>query len=300
MRTTSLTIVAASAALALAACGGDGGPGPTAGSGASSTDAATSQSSGDSPSSTGGRSNSSTPTPGTADPSSATPTSSSTTAGSSTAAPTATSTYTGTPFDAREFTDRLEAAVAANPTVHIDVEATLGGQQATTATGVQDLEADALDMDVDLSGQELGYRLVDGQYYLEQPPKWVRVAKGSGNPLVEQTLDQVNLLSMRSQLDAFVAGVEKAGTKGEEDVDGTTTTHYTAQVDTDKAFAELGMERGDGVPETVVYDVWLDEDDLIRKMSFDLNGLEATLTASRWGEPVTITKPRPSQIARAG
>lgn len=288
MRAISTTLVATSAVLALAACGGDGGPGPTAGSGAS-------------PSSTGARSNTSTPTPGTADPSSAT-TSSSTTSTTSEPASTSssTSTDTGTPFDAREFTDRLEAAVAAHPTVHIDVEATLGGQQAMTATGVQDLDADALDMDLDLNGQQLGYRLVDGRYFLEQPPKWVPVAKDSGNPLVEQTLDQVNLLSMRSQLDAFVAGVRTAGDKGEEEVDGVTTTHYTAQVDTKRAFAELGMERGAGVPATVVYDVWLDEDDLIRKMSFDLNGLRAMLTASEWGEPVRISTPRPSQIASAG
>mgnify|MGYP006968076149 CR=1 FL=1 len=54
---------------------------------------------------------------------------------------------------------------------------------------------------------------------------------------------------------------------------------------------ELGMKPAPGAPETVIYDVWLDEDDLIRRMEFTLNGATARLLASEWGEPVSITAP---------
>ncbi len=273
-RSPALTLALATA-LTLSACGGDGGPGPTAGTGGDSV------------------SNSSTPTPGGGKDS--TPTLSNSTKSSSTSS--STSTDTGAPFDAAEFTDRLEAAVDANPTVKIDVTAKIAGQSQASATGVQDLSADSLDMDVSLAGQQLGYRLVDGQYYLAQPPKWVKVDENSTNPLVKTTIDQVQILSMRRQLDAFVAGVEKAGNKGTEDVGGVSTTHYTATVDTATSLRELGMKPAPGAPETVIYDVWLDEDDLIRRMEFTLNGATARLLASEWGEPVSITAPSGSELA---
>ena len=273
-RSPALTLALATA-LTLSACGGDGGPGPTAGTGGDSV------------------SNSSTPTPGGGKDS--TPTLSNSTKSSSTSS--STSTDTGAPFDAAEFTDRLEAAVDANPTVKIDVTAKIAGQSQASATGVQDLSADSLDMDVSLAGQQLGYRLVDGQYYLAQPPKWVKVDEDSTNPLVKTTIDQVQILSMRRQLDAFVAGVEKAGNKGTEDVGGVSTTHYTATVDTATSLRELGMKPAPGAPETVIYDVWLDEDDLIRRMEFTLNGATARLLASEWGEPVSITAPSGSELA---
>ena len=273
-RSPALTLALATT-LTLSACGGDGGPGPTAGTGGDSV------------------SNSSTPTPGGGKDS--TPTLSNSTKSSSTSS--STSTDTGAPFDAAEFTDRLEAAVDANPTVKIDVTAKIAGQSQASATGVQDLSADSLDMDVSLAGQQLGYRLVDGQYYLAQPPKWVKVDENSTNPLVKTTIDQVQILSMRRQLDAFVAGVEKAGNKGTEDVGGVSTTHYTATVDTATSMRELGMKPAPGAPETVIYDVWLDEDDLIRRMEFTLNGATARLLASEWGEPVSITAPSGSELA---
>lgn len=220
-------------------------------------------------------------------------------ASTSTAAesPTSTPTNTGEPFDPEEFTGRLAAAVEENPTVAIDVQVKLDEKTTATAKGIQDLGRNALDMDVDLGGQQLGYLLVDGQYYLAQPPKWVPVTEDSDNPLIEQTLQQIQILSMRNQLDAFIAGVEKAGIKGEEEIDGVTTTHYTATVNTEKSLNALDMDKAAGTPDTVIYDVWLDEEDLIRKMSFSQNGALATMTATNWGEPITIEAPAESELA---
>ena len=167
----------------------------------------------------------------------------------------------------------------------------------STATGKQDLADNALEMEVSVGSQQLTYRLVDGQYYLAQPPKWVPVTKDSTNPLIQQALSQTELLSMRTQLDAFIAGVESAGDKGTEEVDGVSTTHYTATVRTADVRRELGLDQDPNGPATAIYDVWLDEDDLIRRMEFTLNGATARLLASEWGEPVSITKPKSSELA---
>lgn len=285
MRTISMTLAVA-ATLALAGCGGDGGPGPTAGTGSTSKDA---------PITSGGPATSSGTASSTSGSGSTSSTATSSTSSTSTPATTSTtSTDTGKPFDAKEFTDRLEAAVDKNPTVKIDVQF---GPDAT-ASGTQDLANNTLEMDVDAGGQQMTYRLVDGQYYLAQPPKWFAVDDASTNPLVKKALEQTALLSMQTQLDAFVAGVESAGVKGTEKVDGVSTTHYTATVDTDKALRELGMAKAPGSPETAIYDVWLDDDDLIRKMSFTQNGANAVLTATDWGKPVSITKPTGSELAK--
>lgn len=308
-RTTTTAAAAAAFAMALSACGGDSGPGPTEGN--SSTPAAPSTSDGDP--------NSSTPS-GTAaaddDPEMGEDEDSDTESEADTNTededseddsgeedeekPSSTSTDTGTPFDPDEFTGKLKDSVEENPTVNIDVTATLDGEQDVTATGTQDLENDALDMEVDMAGQQLGYRLVDGQYYLSQPPKWVPVTEDSTNPLIKQTLETVQLLSMRKQFDAFVAGVEKAGDKGTEEIDGVETRHYTATVNTDKAYGELDADKDPNAPETLIYDVWLDEDDLIRQMQFTQDGAEATLVAKDWGEPVDISKPKDSEISDPG
>ena len=300
MRRMTTATASAALALALTACGsGDGGPGPTAGEGGGES-TATSTSDGGSSTSTSSSTSSATGT-STEESSARTsedPTSTSTSTSTSTDS---TSTDTGSPFDADEFTAKLEAAVEENPTVTIDVTIEDGsGRQTATASGQQDLGNDALDMEVDMNGQELGYRLVDGRYYLAQPPKWVPVTEDSTNPVVAQTLDQVQLLSMRTQFDAFVAGVEQAGDKGTEEIDGVTTRHYTAMVDTAKAQEQLGTERDPNAPEALIYDVWLDEDDLIRRMVLSQDGSKATLTATDWGEPVDIRKPKDSELADAG
>ena len=289
MRLALPSTLAVATVLALAGCGGDGGPGPTAGS--TSKDAPIT--SGGAPASSATSTGSSKSPSGSSDSSSPASTKS-----SSSAAASSTSTDTGKPFDAKEFTGKLRQAVDDNPTAKIDVSVTLAGAQEAEASGVQDVSKDRLEMQVKLGAQTLDYRLVDGQYYLAQPPKWVPVTEDSTNPLIQSTLEQIKLLSMRRQLDAFIAGVESAGDKGTEEVDGVSTTHYTATVDTRKVLKELDITPAAGVPDTVVYDVWLDEDDLIRKMSFTQNGAVATMTASNWGEPVTITKPKDSELAK--
>src|SRR5699024_3244736 len=105
--------------------------------------------------------------------------------------PSSTPTDTGKPVDPDAFTSRLEAAVERSPTAHIEIELLADGQMTASANGVQDLAANSLDMSVAMDSQELAYRLVDGEYYLAQPPKWVPVSQDSQNPLLRQTLQQI-------------------------------------------------------------------------------------------------------------
>lgn len=286
-------LLAAALALTVTGCAGGSGPGPTAPQNASTPLAPSVSSTAPSTTSTTGQPEESEESTESDAPTEGEPAPQEDQSSSSTP------TDTGKPFDPDEFTGQLEAAVGQSPTVHVDVQVQMNESMSATATGAQDLGRNALDMDVDLGGQQLGYLLVGGQYYLAQPPKWVPVDEGSENPMVKQTLQQIQILSMRNQLDAFVAGLEAAGVKGTEQVGGVSTTHYTARVDSERALSELGMDKAAGTADVILYDIWLDENDLIRKMSFSANGVSAVVTASDWGDPVDISKPSPGDIAQA-
>ncbi len=211
--------------------------------------------------------------------------------------PSSTPTDTGTPFDVNDFTGRLRAAVKDYPTADVHVTVQLSDGQTATASGTQDIERDEMEMDVDVAGQKMTYRLVDGIYYMSQPPKWVRIDPKTAQPAQKEILDQFTVLSMKRQLDGFVAGVVAAGDKGAEEIEGVQTTHYTATVDVEKAVKAMGGTFSEGSPEQVIYDVWLDDKDLIARMDLNLNGAKATLSATRWGEPVDLKAPADSELA---
>lgn len=281
-------LLAAALALTIAGCADETGPGPAA----AQSEPAESRQSTQTPTEEESAAGASAPSPTgeQSSPNSAT---------AEEPSPSSTPTDTGKPVDPDAFTSRLEAAVERSPTAHIEIELQADGQMTASANGVQDLAANSLDMSVAMDSQELAYRLVDGEYYLAQPPKWVPVSQDSQNPLIRQTLQQIQILSMRNLLEAFVTGLEAAGVKGRDDVGGTATTHYTATVDSRKALAELGLTVAAGTPDSLLYDIWVDEDDLVRKMTFTQNGTTATMTASEWGEPVTIAAPQDSELAAA-
>ena len=53
-------------------------------------------------------------------------------------------------------------------------------------------------------------------------------------------------------------------------------------------------------PRTVAYDMWLDEDALMRRVEFDMaQQISMVMEMSEWGEPVRIEAPSPRQIVEA-
>lgn len=51
-----------------------------------------------------------------------------------------------------------------------------------------------------------------------------------------------------------------------------------------------------GMPGKLTYDMLLDGKDLLRKMRFELAGLQTEMLTSRWGEPVKVQAPAPGRI----
>lgn len=258
-----LTVASAAVALALAGCSGESPSDPTTsaeGSTAGSTSGATSSTS--SPASPSSKATFPSPTD------------------------------TGTPFDQAEFVDRLETALEDHPTGEVEAKVTIDGEVVTEAKGVQDLENDLVDMTINLADTNFAYRYVDGKAYLAQPPKWLELKKGGVD---DSTLEMLSQVHAKPRLEAFLAGLTAVTTKGQEDLDGETTTHYVAKVDSNKALEALGQDAS-GESQTLLYDIWLGDDDLIRKLSFTQGNGLAEMRIGKWGEPVSIVAPKKSEI----
>ena len=53
------------------------------------------------------------------------------------------------------------------------------------------------------------------------------------------------------------------------------------------------------LPDTITYDMWLDDEDQIRKVTFSVAGVKADMTMSKYGEPVDITAPAAADTVKA-
>lgn len=203
------------------------------------------------------------------------------------------------PYDAETIIPAMEAALGDATSARIQME--LKGQLAMSMDGrmamSDDPQAAEMEMSMDIQGQTLEVRQVDGLIYLSGPPatpqgKWIEVDPNDPqDPMAQQFAGLTQTGDLRSTFDAFSNGLKEVEHVGQEEIDGQQTDHYVFTVDAAKAFEAQGQPPVDGAPETLTYDVWLDQDDLMRRVTFDLAGLQAQIDATEWGEPVEVEKP---------
>ena len=95
-------------------------------------------------------------------------------------------------------------------------------------------------------------------------------------------------------------GDQHLATEGVQDVDGETLDHYTATVDTKVLLEDLPTEAqgSSGLAPTVDYQMWFDQDGLIRKFSVDMGASVGTSegTFDDWGTDVDIEAPPASEV----
>lgn len=211
-------------------------------------------------------------------------------------------------YDAQELLAAMKAAVAENRTSHITMDIN-GGGQSMTGEGDVSYEGKTSSMQLELKAPQLGQgtiqmRMIDGIVYMAMPPmtpkgKFIKFDTKDPNSPFGQ-LGGLTGGDPLSSFDAFDAGLEKVDYVGQESVDGEDMDHYVLTVDARKAAKAQGMtSMPQGMPKTVDYDLWLDDQDLMRRMEFDMGGSGGmTMTMSDWGEPVTIKAPPKSAVMK--
>lgn len=191
----------------------------------------------------------------------------------------------------------------------LEADMDLGGQGSMTISGAADLrgEEPAMDMEMTLPGMgELRILMVEGSVYMAVPGvtaegKFAEISPddlGMGNPLESFDLE--------STWEAWDEGTQTVQFVGTEDVDGEQMRHYTLEVDTEAAMEAQGETSSTaGMPQSVTYDVWVDSEDLMRKVTFDMGSMGGMtqggevameMRIDSWGEDVDVQVPDPADL----
>lgn len=237
-------------------------------------------------------------------------------------------------LDGRELLAAAPAATRAAGTAHLTMVMELSGsglgaqqQGGVTATGIGQIDFDGrfMSMTMDMSSLAPGAGTVtqlvtpDAMYMSLPAPAqqqvgadWVRVRYADLDE--ELGIDFQQMMSgqatdptaMLDQLHGVTDDIEDLG---EEVIDGITTTHYRATISRDAVIANTpedsraGVEslfESSGFPATYAVEVWIDADNLVRRMAtaMSMQGIDiaATITWSDYGAPVDIQVPTESII----
>lgn len=215
----------------------------------------------------------------------------------------------GDEIDAKEFAERISQAAEKSSSAEVDMELTSSGL-VTTSQGQVDYTGDqpaiAMSMSAPAIGeQEIRTTLVDGTMYLSMPGQqasssvWYRIdLDDPKNPLADM-MGGMESLDPRKTIESFGKGLTKVVYRGEESVEGVETQHYEVTGETSSVTSGTGAEKGAAsqLPETLTYDVWLDEEDRLIQMEADLDEQGSmSLTMTEWGEPADIEAPPEKQV----
>ncbi|MGH3383424.1 MAG: LppX_LprAFG lipoprotein [Nocardioidaceae bacterium] len=208
-------------------------------------------------------------------------------------------------LNAKTLVPALMKAVDGKESVHMTMS--LAGPQEMSMEGDARLDEDNPVMSLTMEGGGMPgaveVRLVDGLIYAAVPGlapdgKFVEIdPKDANDPLAKAFGDLSGTMDPRSTFDAFEAGVKDVEFVGEEPVGGEEMTRYRVTVDAAAAMKAQGQTAPQGMPKTIDYDLWLDADNLMRKMTFEMpGGISMDLAMSRWGEPVKVEAPKAADI----
>ena len=187
----------------------------------------------------------------------------------------------------------------------LDMVVTTGGQTMEMA-GEVDLGDGQPSVDADLTMPGLGATrmiVVDGSAYVSMPgvtdegmflevPQGELEDSGAG-------LDDIDVASTWEDWDEGAGQVVYAGL---EDVDGQELRRYEIVVDVQAVLDASGQTGSDAAEasaalgDEITYDVWVDEDDLVRRISYTAAGAVTEMTIDRWGEPMDIEAPDPEDV----
>jgi hypothetical protein len=210
-------------------------------------------------------------------------------------------------WDQETLVPAMMAAMEDKETAHVTMSVT-GDGVTMAAEGDVAYRGKRSEMAMVLDGGAFGggtveMRVVDRVAYLSMPPmteegKFVEIRPDDpGSPLAGMA-DQMQV-DPRDSVKAFRSGLRKVTFLGVESVSGEDLERYRVKVDFRAAAKAQGVPPMAGAPKTVDYDMWLDEDALVRRMELDMAPMNMVMELSAWGEPVTIEAPARRDIVQA-
>jgi hypothetical protein len=209
------------------------------------------------------------------------------------------------------FFDEVMQAQAKAGTSHVEMSTNIAGQDVKSEgdIGIGKTPADtAMAMTMKTGQAGLGsieMRLVDEVFYLNFGPmtknKFTKIdLNDKNNPIGKQYGELVGNLDPASQFKQFEGAVSKFDQKGKAvTLDGVKAQPYEIVIDTSKLSA-TEKAAGNSLPKTLEYTMYIGPDNLPRRVTSKLPGAAGggtmTVDYSKWGEEVSITKPKASEI----
>lgn len=210
------------------------------------------------------------------------------------------------------FFEEVTQAQAKASTSHVAMSVKVAGQ-AVKADGDLKVGENAADTAMAMtmeSGQaglgSIEMRLVDEVFYLNFGPmtsnKFAKLdLTDESNPIGKQYADIIGSLDPSQQFKDFEDAVSSFDQKGKAiELDGVKAQPYVIGVDTSKL--PNAEKAGESLPKTLKYTIYVGPDHLPRRMLTDLPGVAGgdgtamTIDYSKWGEKVSIAKPKASEI----
>jgi lipoprotein LprG len=214
----------------------------------------------------------------------------------------------GSDLTKANFSSEVVKAQTAAKTAHMEATVDAQGQKMSMSGDMQMVRKDVA-FDLSMTGAALGggarFILVDRVIYLKMPglsqtDKYIKIDTGDeANPIAKMFDQVLGQLDPSRAFQAFDA-ITRLSKRGTQEIDGVETTHYTVEVDTQKALEAQGMAGQiptGQLPKTIEYDVWVDADHRVRKLSMDIQGSTVDMNLSQWGEPVNVSAPPAGQVA---
>lgn len=222
----------------------------------------------------------------------------------------------GDTVDPAEFVKTVEDGITSSTTAHMTMDITAGSAGKVTAEGDVDYTSTPPSMAMTMalpamaggdSAGAMDIRMVDGVMYLSmgqltQDKFWKIDPSDPNGPLASMGMDKMmDQLDPAKALEQMQDGISKVTYVGAEDG----LDHYELTIDMKKMMESMGgslpPEVQSQLPDSVTYDLWLDDQNRFTKMRMDdlpMGGTDASMemNVSDWGKDVTIEAPPADQV----
>ncbi len=166
-----------------------------------------------------------------------------------------------------------------------------------------DAKDPAVKLTMSASGLDIDMVIIDKKIYIKGIPgqgdakTWAVFDESSA--IGKQFAGSAGQLDPATMYDDFDKAVTDVKDLGPETVEGEQLEKYELTLDTTKMAGMATVpETGAKLPASLTYTAWLDADNHLRRIVFDVSGVKATMKMSRYGEAVDISAPPAAQVVK--
>lgn len=219
----------------------------------------------------------------------------------------------GDQVDPDDFVDTVTDGIEQSTTAHMTMNMSIGSAGSVDAQGDVDYTSDPPSTKMTMTIPGAGDSTVistDGVMYLQMGglsggKYWKVDPSDPDSPLGQMGLgSMLDQSDPASALESIKPSIDEVTFKGDEQVDGRDLDHYVMTIDLgtmmDSMGADLPSEAASGMPDSVTYDLWLDQQNRFAQMKseYPVMGQQVSMTmdVDDWGTDVSIEAPPADQV----